>query len=430
MPHDYSTLRALVPGPQNQRRISIGSLLPESARRGLLHHGLDDPDPSEAVDHLLLQACRTQDDTEAFLCLRCRVSHCIEQKLLALVRQFGRFHGLDLIELATTVLDDQGLPLPWAPDPQPPINGQPARHQPFGAEVVRSYRPGASGLGHWARVRVQSHPELRRILRDQGLLLISDWALLADSSPTRVQRAWARHGAGALTVHAAAALHAAYLPRYREAMEHHRLNHGRGRGWSPDAAFLTRLEADQPARVTCERLQAMAAAIRREILGARRDPQDVDELRLIDDRSVDPDASSCLDSGELLPLLRAALLQAMERHVPPLLSGEGAEVDLRRCLWRCYAEGLPQRAIAERCGSSQAMVTRRLQLQRLATTIATAAALELKAHPAFAGLGRSVADTERLVILLRNHLISQEPGGEKPPLRCWLLEHLAPCCPP
>jgi hypothetical protein len=430
MPHDYITLRALVPAPQNQRPISIGSLQPESARTGLLRHGFDDPDPSEVIDRLLLQACHQQADADAFLCLRCRVSHCIEQKLLALVHQFGRYHGLDLIELATAVLDDQGGPIPWAPDPHAPISGQPARHQPFGAEVVRSYLPGASGLGHWARVRVQSHPELRRILREHGLLLISDWALLADSSPTRVRRAWASHGAGALTVDAAAALHAAYLPRYREAKERHRLLHGRGHGWSPDSAFLTRLEADQPARVTCERLQAMAAAIRREILGAMRDPQDVDELQLIDDRSVEPDTSSCLDSGELLPLLRATLLKAMERHMPPLLSGEGPEADLLRCLWRCYAEGLPQRAIAERCGTSQAMVTRRLQLQRLATTIATTSAMELKAHAAFAPIGRSVADAERIVILLRNHLISQEPGGVQSPLRCWLLEHLAACCPP
>ena len=106
MPHDYRTMRALEPAPQSQRLISIGSLLPERARTGLLHHGLDDPDPCEAIDCLLLQACHTQADPDAFLCLRCRVSHCIEQKLLALVRQFGRFHGLDLIELATTVLDD------------------------------------------------------------------------------------------------------------------------------------------------------------------------------------------------------------------------------------------------------------------------------------------------------------------------------------
>ena len=53
----------------------------------------------------------------------------------------------------------------------------------------------------------------------------------------------------------------------------------------------------------------------------------------------------------------------------------------------------------------------------LANTIATAAAVELRRHPAFASCGRSVEAAERLVSALRNHLLEPEQERDVAPLR-------------
>jgi hypothetical protein len=61
-------------------------------------------------DELLLQESRNNDHQGAFLCLRCRVSWPLEQKVRALHRQFAKNYGVDLLELAAFALDDVGTP--------------------------------------------------------------------------------------------------------------------------------------------------------------------------------------------------------------------------------------------------------------------------------------------------------------------------------
>ncbi|MEB3324917.1 MAG: hypothetical protein VKM17_06220, partial [Cyanobacteriota bacterium] len=85
--------------------------------------------------------------------------------------------------------------------------------------------------------------------------------------------------------------------------------------------------------------------------------------------------------------------------------------------WQLYGEGLGQREIAERCDHKQAWVSKLLNEHSLATTIATAAAVELLRHPAFAEVALSVEGAERLVGALRNHLTNPEREGEVAPLR-------------
>jgi len=60
-----------------------------------------------------------------------------------------------------------------------------------------------------------------------------------------------------------------------------------------------------------------------------------------------------------------------------------------------------------------------------ASAIATAAAVELKRHPAFASCGQSVEAAERLVNALRNHLLEPEQEGDVAPLRRWVQNHLS-----
>jgi hypothetical protein len=112
---DYRILRALVPAAHSSRGFTIGSRRQSAAVLALDRLQLSST-PTTSSDRQLLDTSRRLNDPEALLCLRCHVSQAIEQKLLALMRRFGRSHQLDLIDMAATVLDDPGPPIvpsPW-----------------------------------------------------------------------------------------------------------------------------------------------------------------------------------------------------------------------------------------------------------------------------------------------------------------------------
>jgi hypothetical protein len=408
----YTTLRALVPAPRGPRGLTIGGLQPPRALEGLRRQGLPpDTMADSACDTLLLRASRDHGDTDALLNLRCRASHPIEQQLLHLHGRWGASHHLDLLEMASRVLDDDGRPLTWQAAPSGP-----GRHEPFSLPVLRHWRPDLASLERWCRVRVQSDPGLRQLLLSHGLLLIGPWALLAAASRTRVEEAWRAYGRGPLTGAAAVALHETYLDLYRQAKEVHRREVGRSRGWLPDQAFLERLRPGAPAADTQERLLAIAAALRHYRLEGP--PPEATT-------GAPPaagDADDADDLSELAALIDPALRRACQHHQASLLSATPKEARLLRCLWGAYGEGLNQRASAERCGCSQAMVSRRLQLQRQAKAIATTAAIALGRHPAFAGRLSSVETSERLVAALSNHLLAPHPDEPRPRLAVWLTQ--------
>ncbi|MCP9826286.1 hypothetical protein [Synechococcus sp. EJ6-Ellesmere] len=378
------------------------------------------------MDRQLLQSSTQAADQGSLLCLRCRVSHPMEAKLRALHRQFAAAYGLDLISLASYVLDDDGRPLPYADSAE-----SPGGFVPFGLEVVRTYDTAKGcGLPHWARQKLQAHNGLKAHLREQGLLLIGDWALLADASPTRIRQAWEAFGRGELMADQAVALHRSYLPLYRQAKEDHRSRKGRQGGWLPDGAFFQQVDPSRPAADTYAALKAMADAVRLLKTDAWQrsvsfDQDDTPEPS--DPRSLEGDLEEEASDGdpvELRTSIAAALQRAMDKLLPQLVSPQSKDSELLRCLWAGYAGGLGQRPLAERCGCSQGQVSKKLKLQQHATTIATAAALELQRQPAFSAVAGSVEGAERLVDALRNHLLEPEREGDVPPLRRWLSSHL------
>ena len=104
----YQQMRTVVAAPRLARAIAIGSRFCARAAGMLERLGLAGVTPSAAVDRQLLEAraggeASELDQAGLFLCLRCRVGHAAEQKILALVRHFGHRHQLDPIDLAATV---------------------------------------------------------------------------------------------------------------------------------------------------------------------------------------------------------------------------------------------------------------------------------------------------------------------------------------
>ena len=406
-----------------------------AAQQAIQALGLEEHEPTPQADRALIHRSQEQDDPGALLCLRCRISHPIRDRLQALYNSHQEEHGLDLIEMASFVLDDKGeleFPARQGERRGPPfrwsiLSSLPEKTlHPFSAEVLRSYNPALCGLPHWARQKVQCNAELKTYLRQQGLLLISDWALLADTSPTRIRQAWDSFGQGTCSADQAVNLHGPYRAHYRSAMDTYRASTGKASGWQPDAAFLRQIAPDLAPTDCFEQLQAMARAVRLVKTGQWQQAaplgQEIEEGLADPASSIDPEDAAT--SGELTARIDAALQRAMDAYLPGAVRSEGKDGELLSCLWRGYGEGLTNRPLADRCGCAPGTVSKKLRLEMHTTAVATAAALELRRQPAFAEVGRSVEGAERMLQALRNHLLEPEREAERAPLRRWVHQHL------
>jgi hypothetical protein len=423
---DYGELRQLRPGG------IAGRQCPQALQAVTAIVG-DDAEASSAVDLQLLHSAQNDIDPLPLLALRCRVSHPLEAWIRATHRQHQQ-RGIELQAMASYALDDDGaLVLRSSREARPAFTYAEIASlpqgliSPFTAEVLRSYDPARCGLPHWARLKIQSHNGLKAYLRQHGLLLISDWALLRNSSRSRVQEAMTRHLRSADAVDDLLQLHGCYGPLYDQAKQTHKTTTGKASGWQPDPEFLRQLAPDSDPFATLERLQAMATAIRQLLSGAVN-AQSLDALaeqglELADTAPSDA-ADDMSDPVVLRDLIDQALNRSMDRLMPRVLAAEDGQSDLLHCLWAGWAEGLSQRSVASRCGCSQSKVSKKLELEVQATAIATAAAVELKRHAAFAACGKSVEAADRLVAALRNHLLQPEREGDVAPLRRWTKQYL------
>jgi len=110
----------------------------------------------------------------AELCLRCFISHCILQECQSLVRQFGNYYHFDISDLLPYVLDDDGLLA--------------NNYVPLAYQILQSFNPATSSLNNWTGRLVRQNAELNRFFMEQGIYLISDWAILNDTKPEKLRR--------------------------------------------------------------------------------------------------------------------------------------------------------------------------------------------------------------------------------------------------
>ena len=394
-----------------------------------------EPEPSRAVDLDVLASAKDSPDPLPMLCLRCRISHALATWLLVTFRAHHQSTGIELDAMASYALDDDGaLTMATGPSEKVPftyaeIASMPAGLiSPFSADVVRSYDPSLCGLPHWAKLKIQAHNELKTYFKQHGLLLISDWALLRNSSATRVRLACEQHLRSSTTLDRLAGLHQRYGPLYDQAKAEYKAQTGKASGWQPDIDFLKQLAPDAEPFTTKEELLAIAKAIRQMLTvnAAQSLDQAAEQgFEPVDPRSVASPETDGPTGDELRALIDAALQRAMDQTMPQVLAAGGKSAALLQCLWAGWAEGLTNRPLAERCGTTPGTVSKKMRPTDHANTIATAAAVELKRHPAFASCGESVEAAERLVGALRNHLLEPEREGDVAPLRRWVQQYLS-----
>ena len=112
-------------------------------------------------------------------CLRCLISHQIEQVCIQLEAKFGARHGFTRFDLLPFVLDDQ------LPARKRRVS---TSYRSLACQILQTFNPDRAGLGTWVMRQVRHHPELRAFLRERGVYLATDWGILNDARPEHLRR--------------------------------------------------------------------------------------------------------------------------------------------------------------------------------------------------------------------------------------------------
>lgn len=428
----------------------------EQCLRALAKHGLlmamhDGGSSSAHINRVLHAAGICDGDPGCLLCLRCRVSEHIRaaaKKIYSDHKEYIDNYGDQGYEvLASLVLTDDGKLESWSEFSKLSHDSQKSTTtQPLAFSILQSFDPDRAALSTWTWRSLKGYPELKRYLRECGVALISEWALLANRCTVRrIMEAYVHTSHTGVSSNETVALWCSFLEAYRAEFAH-RIKPS---NWQPDVAFWNRVHPTYEWWKLEGLFKALAQGVR--ILTEKQHLSISLDSRLESKSSSEAYQRPAFNEAYLvgehdsdvllrhqqdcaLSVAQAALERALDHYMPAVILGSGRDPELCRCLWQGYADGLSQRRIAERCGCSQKTVSVTLREQMHLEEIATRWALEIKSSASWAEQVRQdpdleeafmrVRDVEALSRRLRNQLAQPEQGTNEPPLRRWLKQYL------
>ena len=401
-------------------------------------HKLLSKEYSDTFDKKLLTITKKEPDSkDPLLALRCRVSFPIYEKINLIYKQFSNGYEIDLNEMLIILLDDSGenfLRLPSeAENPRKFLkkvfcwntvkNMQERKFiKPFSAEIISEFNPKLSNLSTWTKNKVQGNYELKSYLKSCGLLLISPWALIADSSKTRIINSWNRCGEGELKLKEVEKIYDSYIKIYKKEKEDYKNRTGKISGWYPDENFLLSLD---PPQENIKNLLLIDKALRQYIAGAdnARNFENNEESQLESFQENDDEFSG----KEIAKKVDQILKIYSSKTIKNLIENDKKkwEKDIsRKDAWELYGEGYSQRDIASRCDHKQAWVSKLIPEKKISEEIAQDAAFELLKINDFSSLKNDPDGIERFVDGLKNHLLNPELQEEGSILRKIIKEEI------
>jgi hypothetical protein len=343
------------------------------------------------------------------LCLRCFVSNAIEQVCTELAGQFGRQHGFTRYDLYPFVLDE-------STQLRRGQNGSANKvYRSLTSEVLQTFNPQQGSLTTWTSRLVRRHRELNAFLLECGVYLVSDWAILNDTTGRQVQRVFSEFFAlTPMEIRQSCHLLESYHAVYRRDRLEQRQVGLKGRCLSPTLEQLQRIArhlltvADpcgpKPAelsasevlihlQVLAERLRHYRIYVRSGSLPAESLP--VDSLERIHANST-PTASG-VEEGEaeatdaqteFLTFYREQFVQCMDLAIDRVASVRLARLTRKnplkvsqylRALALFHCQGEAMNAIAPQIGlKAQYQVSRLLQLKEFRAEVRQHILLELR----------------------------------------------------
>jgi len=333
----------------------------------------------------------SSDRTLAALCLRCFISHQIEQVCIQLETQFGNYYGFTRQELFALVLDDEGKAELSANSYQPTaISYQLSAisYQPTAIEILQKFDPDRAGLAAWTTRLVKQHHELNAFLLEQGLCMLSDWAILNDTKPKKLERVLTQfHQLTEQEVKQAIALLESYHAVYRR----DRLLRGQKGACSPPTLAQLQEISDRFQQQTARsvaidailtRLTALAARLRQyriSVGGGKPPSQSLDQpdTPLLDQLSQESkDLGDDDPQIEFLQTYRQQFLGCLENALQQVVSDRlqilkpPKQQSFLTALKLFHCQKLAMSAIAQQIGfRAQYQVSRLLKLDELRTDV-------------------------------------------------------------
>jgi hypothetical protein len=341
-------------------------------------------------------------EPQAKLALRCFVSYQIGQVCQQLAAQFGPTHGFGMRDLLPYVLDDDGRDR--------------TSYQPLSVKILSTFDPERASLTTWTMRLVKHHRELNQFLVECGVYLLSDWAILNDTTPVKLRRVLTEYQPTArVELDRAVELLEAYHGVYRGDRLLARQQGAKGSCPTPTGEQLDRMAGllDLPSsQGILSRLQRLAQNLRQYRLatrgGAMRtvslDAKNPDEQSLGDRLAAKEADSGESNVGEFLAAYRREFGSALGLGLAQVVSQRQAKLKppkdghflVGMKLFHC--QGMSMTDIAPQVGlQAQFQVSRLLNLKAFREDVRHALLMTLKG--AVAGLAERFVESDRLLAL-------------------------------
>ena len=262
--------------------------------------------------------------------LRCFISHQIRQICIQLEIQFGREHNFTRSDLFIYTLNDT---LENFRDSITQISNCSSKYKPLAVEILETFDPKKANLTTWTTRLVKQNRELRRFLLEQGVYLVSNWAILNDTNTKQLNKILAEfHNLTPTEIEEAAFLLESYHAIYRR----NRLKNRQGQGGkckTPSteqlAQIATLLESSLKVTLSPEQvlfqLEQLASNLREYRIyargGRRKQEQSLDNSK-INTEGLQAQVISPEDSGSNY----SSFLQAYQQQFQQSLKQSIAEV--------------------------------------------------------------------------------------------------------
>lgn len=272
---------------------------------------------------------QSSDRSLAEQCLRCYISQQIVQVCTRLTSKYAK-QGVQREEMLHLVLGDVVRQF---------STGQfvPTSARSLATEILQTFDPSQAGLNTWVFRQVRHHREFNRFLREHGVYLIGDWAILNDTRPEQLQRILSQfHMLAAAEIQEASLLLDAYHAVYREDRWQQRRSgaiRGREECRRPTEEQLTRIAQffGETANLSwsnqkiLSKLQFLATKLREHRVHVRR--KTLPAQALYQDRTLElrtdvqaPEEDAASEQAEFLKFYRDQFLECLDQAIELAIS--------------------------------------------------------------------------------------------------------------
>ncbi len=323
-------------------------------------------------------------------CLRCFISHQIRQVCIQLEMQFGREHGFTRSDLFILTLNDT---LDNFRNSLSTEKASKSQYKPLAIEILETFDPQKANLSTWTTRLVKQNRELQRFLLEQGVYLISNWAILNDTNLKQVSRILSEfHNLTPTEIERACLLLKSYHAVYRQ----ERLkNRERGKCQTPSLEQLARITSliNQKANVvvsaqqTLSQLEKLADLLREHRIyvrgGRLKQEKSLDNSEIntqaIQASVASSESDSHNDRSNFLKSYQQRFQQSLEQSIEDIISTRLGKFKGKKAakapqfltaLKLFYCRGESMSAIASMIGlQAQYQVTRLLKIKELGADI-------------------------------------------------------------